>query len=199
FLVWFFALDAVGHLSSALREDLHIGILEQIALTPYSLIYNMIGRSVARFFITLLNAIIILFIFNLLFELNISVPFSVLPVFLLTYLGLYGLGLFFAGLTLIFKRLGPVTTITRFMLLIFTGAIIPVNVFPGIFQKISAFLPMTSGLQLMKNAIFNGGLQGDITSFFSLIVNTTSYLFLGVLVFLFFEKRARKLGTLGSY
>ncbi len=200
FLVWFFALDAVGHLSSALREDLHIGILEQIALTPYSLIYNMFGRSIARFFITLFNALLILFLFNYIFDLKISIPLKVLPFFFLTYLGLYGLGLFFAGLTLIFKRLGPVTTITRFLLLIFTGALFPVQVFPESLQSLSKVLPMTAGLDIMKNIIFNeGGYKIDLNYHLLLVANTLFYLFLGIIVFMFLEKRSRKMGTLGTY
>lgn len=198
FLVWFFALDAVGHLSSALREDLHIGILEQIALTPYSLIYNMLGRSIARFFITLINALIILLFFNFAFDLKINIPLKALPFFFITYVGLYGLGLFFAGLTLIFKRLGPVTTITRFMLLIFTGAIIPIDVFPDYLRVISIFLPMTTGLSLMKDVIFNNKVI-ELQSVILLLVNTFFYLSIGIIVFLYLEKRARRLGTLGTY
>lgn len=202
FTIWFFALDAVGHLSSALREDLHIGILEQIALTPYSLIYNMIGRSIARSIITLFNALVLLFIFNHIFHLKITIPFLTLPFFLMTYLGLYGLGLFFAGLTLIFKRLGPITTITRFLLLIFTGAIIPLSFFPQPLQKLSLFLPMTTGLSIIKSIILKG--ENIYRVFYSLdalylIINTTSYLLVGIIVFRLLERRARKLGTLGTY
>ncbi len=202
FTIWFFALDAVGHLSSALREDLHIGILEQIALTPYSLIFNMLGRSVARFIITFINGVVILIIFNIIFELNISVPLSALPFLILTYLGLYGLGLFFAGLTLIFKRLGPITTITRFLLLIFTGAVIPLHYFPETIQHSAALLPMTEGLNLIRGLILGSAdLYNTISSksMAYLIINTSVYFSIGVITFIFLEKRARRLGTLGSY
>lgn len=199
FLVWFFALDAVGHLSSALREDLHIGILEQIALTNYSLIYNMLGRIIARFFITFFNAMLIFIFFNLFFDLRLSLPIMIIPVFIITYMGLYGLGLFFAGLTLIFKRLGPVTTITRFMLLIFTGAIIPNDFLPEFLRILSKFLPMTTGLAIIKDIIFNNGLSLNLSLIILLIANTSFYLFLGATIFLRFEKKARKLGTLGTY
>ncbi len=202
FTIWFFALDAVGHLGSALREDLHIGILEQIALTPYSLIYNMLGRSVARFIITFWNGVIILIIFNLIFELNISIPLNVLPILILTYLGLYGLGLFFAGLTLIFKRLGPITTITRFLLLIFTGAIIPLNYFPEIIQQASVLLPMTEGLKIIRELILNKVDFYHIlfsAPMFYLMINSMLYFLIGIFTFLYLEKRARRLGTLGSY
>jgi len=202
FLVWFFALDAVGHLSSAIREDMHIGILEQIALSPYPLIYNLYGRSISRFFINLSIATVMFLLFSVFFDLHIKFGFSAFVIFLLTYAGLYGMGLAFAGLTLVFKRLGPVTTIVRFFLLIFTGAVIPLSVFPEFLQKFSQFIPMTTGLAIMKAMIFENVSFFSIVSekgFLYFILNTAVYLLLGTITFSFFEKEARKNGALGTY
>lgn len=202
FLVWFFALDAVGHLSSAIREDMHIGILEQIALSPYPLIYNMFGRSITRFFINLSIAALMFIIFSLFFNLKINLTIPTFFIFILIYMGLYGMGLIFAGLTLVFKRLGPVTTIVRFFLLIFTGAIIPTSVFPHFMQTISLFIPMTSGLTIMQAMIFENAILTSVikeSAFIHLILNTTIYLILGINIFSFFERLARKRGALGTY
>ncbi len=202
FLLWFFALDAVGHLSSSLREDLHIGILEQIALSPYPLIYNMLGRSISRLFINLFFALLLFITFQLTYRVKIDVPVTVVIFFLLTYAGLYGLGLFFAGLTLIFKRLGPVTTITRFLLLIFTGAIIPLHTFPYFLRIFAQTLPMTLGLNIIKKIIFEKTPIEDILTmplFYLFILNSLFYLLLGVFTFIILEKKARSKGALGTY
>lgn len=202
FLLWFFALDAVGHLSSSLREDLHIGILEQIALSPYPLLYNMLGRSISRLVINLCFAILLFIIFQKTFDIRINIPYSVFFFFLITYAGLYGLGLFFAGLTLIFKRLGPVTTITRFLLLIFTGAIIPLHTFPHYLRIFAQTLPMTLGLSIIREIIFQQKTIVDITSstkFYLFLVNSIFYLTLGIITFILLEKRARAKGALGTY
>lgn len=202
FLLWFFALDAVGHLSSSIREDLHIGILEQIALSPYSLFFNLMGRSISRLIINFTLSIILFYIFQKTFGVVIKIPLSVFIFFILTYAGLYGLGLFFAGLTLIFKRLGPITTITRFLLLIFTGAIIPLESFPQYFKYFSQTLPMTLGLSIIKKIIFENSTLFEILSsylFFLFLVNSLFYLSLGIITFLYLEKIARSKGTLGTY
>lgn len=202
FLVWFFALDAVGHLSSALREDMHIGILEQIALSPYPLIYNMFGRSLSRFLINLFIASFMFLIFKTIFNLNLNFNVDAFLIFLLTYQGLYGMGLIFAGLTLLFKRLGPVTTIVRFFLLIFTGAIVPTTLFPPFMQTLTLFIPMTSGLRIMKAIIFSNKTLFEIVrgaDFIHFILNSTIYLLAGIVLFSFFEKWARKKGALGTY
>lgn len=202
FLIWFFAIDAVGHLSSSLREDLHIGILEQIALSPYPLIYNMVGRSIARLLINITLALMLFFVFQLTFNVHISLPISILPFFLITYLGLYGMGLFFAGMTLIFKRLGPITTITRFLLLIMTGAIIPLESFPFVLRLFSQTLPMTLGLSIIKDIAFNKSNVVHIlaTEKFGLfLVNTLFYFVVGLITFIYLERYARRKGTLGTY
>jgi len=202
FLMWFFALDAVGHLSSSLREDLHIGILEQIALSPYPLMFNMLGRSVSRLFINMFFAFLLFITFQLTFKVKIYIPITVFIFFLITYAGLYGLGLFFAGLTLIFKRLGPVTTITRFLLLIFTGAIIPLNTFPYFLRVFAQTLPMTLGLNIIREIIFEKtSLQAIFTNqnFYLFIVNSLFYLLLGIFTFIILEKKARSKGALGTY
>lgn len=202
FLLWFFALDAVGHLSSSIREDLHIGILEQIALSPYSLIFNLMGRSISRLIINFTLSIFLFFTFQKTFGVVINIPLSVFIFFILTYAGLYGLGLFFAGLTLIFKRLGPITTITRFLLLIFTGAIIPLESFPLYLKYFSQTLPMTLGLSIIKEIVFQKKSVVQIINnykFFLFLINSSFYFLLGVITFLYLEKRARSKGALGSY
>lgn len=202
FLLWFFALDAVGHLSSSIREDLHIGILEQIALSPYSLIFNLMGRSISRLIINFTLSIFLFFTFQKTFGVKINIPLSVFILFIITYAGLYGLGLFFAGLTLIFKRLGPITTITRFLLLIFTGAIIPLDTFPSYLKYFSQTLPMTIGLTLIKKIIFEKITFFEIINtniFFQFVANSLFYLLVGIITFLYLEKRARSKGALGTY
>lgn len=202
FLLWFFALDAVGHLSSSIREDLHIGILEQIALSPYSLIFNLLGRSLSRLIINFSISIILFYVLQNTFNVTIKIPVGVLVLFIITYAGLYGLGLFFAGLTLIFKRLGPITTITRFLLLIFTGAIIPLDSFPSYLKYFSLTLPMTLGLSIIKNLIFERVTFFEVAGsikFFLFIANSLFYLCIGIITFLYLEKRARSRGALGTY
>lgn len=202
FLLWFFALDAVGHLSSSIREDLHIGILEQIALSPYSLIFNLLGRSISRLLINFSLSIILLYVLQKTFNVTIKIPLDVFVFFIITYAGLSGLGLFFAGLTLIFKRLGPITTITRFLLLIFTGAIIPLSSFPSYLKYFSMTLPMTLGLSIIKKLIFEKVTLFDVIitkDFLFFVANSLFYLSLGVLTFIYLEKRARSKGALGTY
>jgi len=151
FVLWLFALNSVGHFSAAIRDDAHIGVLEQIALSPSGLIADMWGRAVGKTIIdcTMIGVVFVSIIATT--NISLSFPFfSVAVVFLVTLLGLYGLGFFFGGLALIYKRLGSITIVVRFAFLILTGAITPIENFPPVLQFVAKTLPMTEGLKILR-------------------------------------------------
>ncbi|MDY6972580.1 MAG: ABC transporter permease [Thermodesulfobacteriota bacterium] len=203
FVLWLFALNSVGHFSNAIRDESHIGVMEQIALGPSGLIVDMWGRAIGKTIIDCLMLGLVLFIIIITTRISLSFPFfSAGLVFLLTLLGLYGLGFFFGGLALIYKRLGSVTVVVRFGFLILTGAITPIENFPEWLQVISKTLPMTEGLKILRllmveNRPFIYVLgSGDLLL---LIVNSALYLSIGLISFKYLEKVARERGLLGVY
>lgn len=142
-ILWLFALNSVGHFSNAIRDESHIGVMEQIALSPSGLVVDMCGRATGKTVID--SAMIGMVLVTIVVTTRISLSFPVLPVgfvFILTLIGLYGLGFFFGGLALIYKRLGSITIVVRFAFLILTGAITPIENFPQWLQFISKTLPM---------------------------------------------------------
>jgi len=203
FVLWLFALNSVGHFSNAIRDESHIGVMEQIALGPSGLIVDMWGRAIGKTIIDCLMIGLVLFIIIVTTRISLSFSFfSVGLVFLLTLLGLYGLGFFFGGLALIYKRLGSVTVVVRFGFLILTGAITPIENFPEWLQVISKTLPMTEGLKILRllmveNKPFAYVLgSGDLLL---LIVNSALYLSIGLISFKYLERVARDRGLLGVY
>ncbi len=203
FILWLFALSAVGHFGNAIRDDSHIGILEQIAMSPTGMVVDMCGRALGK---TLLDCVTVgLVLASILLTTNVSLSFSFFPVIFilfLTLLGLYGLGFFFGGLSLIYKRLGAITIIVRFAFLILTGAITSLSNFPPFLQLIAQTLPMTQGLAILRllmveDRSFFSVVQGG--NFSILILNSAIYLTIGIVSFKYFEKKAREKGLLGVY
>jgi ABC-2 type transport system permease protein len=198
-----FALNSVGHFSNAIRDESHIGVMEQIALSPLGLIVDMWGRAIGK---TLVDCITIgLVLFTVVVSTHISLnfpPISVGIVFILTLLGLYGLAFFLGGLTLIYKRLGNVTIVIRFAFLILTGAVTPIENFPLWLQIIAKTLPMTQGLKILRLLMIDNKpfvfvvMSGDLLF---LIINSACYITLGLISFHVFEKIAREKGLLGVY
>lgn len=203
FILWLFALNSVGHFSSAVRDESHIGVMEQIALSPSGLIVDMCGRAIGKTIIDCIMIGLVLITIMLTTGISLSLPaFSVGFVFVLTLLGLYGLGFFFGGLALIYKRLGSVTMVVRFGFLILTGAITPIENFPSWLQLICKTLPMTEGLKILRLLMvekrpFSFILEsGDLLI---LTVNSTLYITVGLISFRYLEKIARHKGLLGVY
>jgi len=203
FILWLFALNSIGHFSNAIRDEAQIGILEQIALSPSGLITNLWGRAIGKTIADCLTIGMVLVTIILTTRISLSFPpLSVAIVFLLTLSGLYGLAFFFGGLTLIYKRLGNVTIVVRFAFLILTGAVTPVENFPGWLQVVAKTLPMTQGLKILRllmieNTPFVAVVQsGDLVR---LIFNSACYIVLGLVSFRMFEGFARDRGLLGVY
>jgi len=203
FILWLFALNAIGHLSNAIRDEANIGILEQLALSPAGLAAGLWGRAIGKTLVDCLTiGLVLVFIIA---STGISLrfpPLSVGIVFLLTLLGLYGLAFFFAGLTLIYKRLGNITIVVRFAFLILTGAITPIENFPGWLQLIANTLPMTQGLKILRLLMIEDRpltvalASGDLLL---LVMNSAGYITLGLISFRIFEGIARRRGLLGVY
>lgn len=129
-------------------------------------------------------------------------PLAIITILLFTIAGFYGLGLLFGGLALLYKRIGPVTLLVRGALLFVTGAIIPVNEFPGFFQGVAKLCPMTQGLIMLRKVTVKGDSlwvliqNGDMLI---LIINSLIYLILGLATFKIMENLSRYRGVIGLY
>ncbi len=203
FILWLFALNAMGHFSNSIRDESHIGVMEQIALSPTGLVVDMWGRAAGKTIIDCFMIGLVLLTIILTTRISLSFPFfSVGIIFFLTLLGLYGLGFFFGGLALIYKRLGSIIIVVRFAFLILTGAITPIENFPAGLQIVCKTLPMTEGLKILRllmidNKPFSYILEsGDLLILF---INSAFYITIGLISFKFLEKIARRKGLLGVY
>ncbi|MBW2642787.1 MAG: ABC transporter permease, partial [Deltaproteobacteria bacterium] len=196
-------LNSVGHFSNAIRDESHIGVMEQIALSPSGLIVDMWGRAIGKTMIDSVMIGIVLLTIMLTTKISLSFPvFSVGLVFILTLLGLYGLGFLFGGLALIYKRLGSITIVVRFGFLILTGAITPIEDFPSWLQIICKTLPMTEGLKILRllmvekksfSVVLGSG------ALLVLVINSAIYMSVGLISFKYLENVARDRGLLGVY
>ena len=113
-----------------------------------------------------------------------------------------GLDCFLGGLALLYKRIGPVTMMFRGALLFVTGAMIPVDKFPAALQMAAKFFPMTQGLIMLRKVAVSGDSlwsliqNGDVLI---LIINSFSYLILGLGTFKIMENLSRDKGVIGVY
>ena len=202
FCLWTYAAFAIGNMTYALREEQQQGTLEQMCMGNSSFAGLLFGRTLATF---IWNTLIILVgggTIALLFRLDLSLNWQVVPVFILTLLGLYGLGFLMGGATLLFKSVLSFSNLLQNVLLFINGAIVPVTLFPEWMTRLSRTLPTTLSIEAVRLVTIEGGsLQTawHIGILPSLVLHSTIWFGVGLLLFFVAEREARRRGLLGQY
>jgi len=203
FLLWIFAMSTIGIFSDEINASALVGVLEQIFVSPNGLLRFIICKAVSRTLIQIIPLVTLLLI--LLFSTGIRLKLDLLAIttiLSLTIAGFYGLGLFFGGLALLYKRIGPVTMMVRGALLFVTGAMIPIDKFPAFLQVVAKLFPMTQGLIMLRKVTVKGDSlwaliqNGDMSI---LIINSLIYLTVGLATFKVMENLSRNKGVIGVY
>ena len=117
-------------------------------------------------------------------------------VILVTTLSTCGLGLLMGCLGLITVNIMFINNTVYFVLLIFSGANVPVSALPGWMQAISQALPLTRGIAAARALIAGAGLAEVAPLLLGEFGVGLAYGFLGYLLFSWFETQAKRRGTL---
>jgi ABC-2 type transport system permease protein len=116
----------------------------------------------------------------------------------LTIAGLSGFGLLLGGLSLVFKRIGQLSSLVQFSL--FFVAYAELGAIPAPWNSIVAHLPLARGVDLLK-ALLTPAL--DMTELGTgaawLLADTAAYALAGSLFFVLMERVARRNGLLSHY
>lgn len=202
FCLWTYAAFAIGNMTHALREEQQQGTLEQMCMGNSSFAGLLLGRTLATFF---WNTLIILVgggAITLLFRLDLSLNWRAIPVFVLTLLGLYGLGFVAGGATLLFKNVLSFTNLLQNVLLFINGAIVPVTLFPEWLTRLSRALPTTLSIETVRLVTLEGASLQEawrIGILPALVFHSAIWFAVGLLLFFVAEREARRRGLLGQY
>ncbi len=185
-----------------LLGEMQSGTLEQMYLSPLPSWLLTIGLQVA----SIVEAVISALLLSLFIELVVQVPLpldwaALIPLILLV-LSSVGYSLILGGLTLLFKRLEILKELFQIVVLIFGGVLVPLDRMPGWMAAIARFLPLTPGVDVLRKTLLGGvslgTLAGDGTLLW-LLGSAAAYLVLGIIIFRWCERIARRRGTLGQY
>ena len=113
---------------------------------------------------------------------------------------MWGLGLLFGGLAILYKQLGPIDLVVRTLFLFLAGVFLPLEIFPAWAQAVSKVLPMTHAYQLLHFIAVEGAPLGDApTPLVLLLAFTTLSVALGSLVYRRYVEKARSQGAIQGY
>lgn len=201
YIFYVYALEILNSSQNFMLER-KSGTLEQMYMSPEPSAIIFLGNMFATI---IWNSIMIgSLTLILLFIFNVSIPFTftAVPIFLLTITGLLGVGLGIAGIALIYKNIHGTINLTTNILFYVNGAMLPIEHFPEWLQNIANMLPTTQGIIVMREIVLEGQTVQETWhngSLPMLIVHSSLYFLGGLLLFNFFERRAKQLGTVGQY
>lgn len=201
YATWFYAILIIGDMGGKLANEMRTGTFEVLCLAAIPIAWIL----VARIFASIIRAttLFLLLIVPLALLFSIPVPLQHFQLFFKVFCGLLpgllGLSFLLGGITLLIKDAGPIVNIVNNSILFLSGGFVPLDSFPKWVITLTKYLPTTQAITIFKNhLVFNK------TIFFGnemaiLLVHSLLYLTVGVLAFLYCEKRVRMAGTLGHY
>jgi len=185
-----------------LLGEMQSGTLEQMYLSPLPSWLLTIGLQVASIVEAAISALVLSLFIELVVQVPIRLHWAVVLPLVLLVLSSAGYSLILGGLTLLFKRLEVLKELFQLVVLIFGGVLVPLDRMPGWMATIARFLPLTPGVDILRKTLLDGSslgtLAGDGTLLW-LVGNAAVYLVLGIVIFRWCERIAKRRGTLGQY
>jgi len=137
------------------------GILRRLRTTPVSPLIVLAAQVVVVFAMTCLGMLLLIaagmLVYHVRFEGN---AFSVLGGFVLSSLSFFGIGFFLAGTMPTVRTAWIVAMVLLYPMLFLSGAFFTVELLPAAVQKVSAFMPLTYVVNLLRG-LWTGQPWGD--------------------------------------
>lgn len=115
---------------------------------------------------------------------------------LITTVSTCGLGLLLGSLALVTVNVMFINNLVYFLLLVFSGANLPLQAMPGWIQAISSVLPLTRGIQAARLLVGGASLAEAAPLLWGELAVGVLYSLVGYLMFTLFEVEAKRRGTL---
>jgi ABC-2 type transport system permease protein len=198
-----FWLNVLWGMGAQLYFDRDAGNLELYIMAPGSLMAVLAGMALGGMAITLIRATAILVVGFLLFQVSFA-PSSwllLIGVFLLTLLALYGLGMVFASVFLLWGReANYVIQLFQEPVYLLSGLSFPVRILGWAIPCVAMLLPLTAGVDAMRQVLFpataGNGLLPVWAEMVILAVLAVAFLVLARHWLAYLERRARAEGRL---
>ncbi|MCB1189315.1 MAG: hypothetical protein H7A23_02365 [Leptospiraceae bacterium] len=189
--------------SGQIQNESQTGTLEQLSISGHSLGDVLLARGLSQLPRQCLSFFLLLFTYSITLS-NAQITFqnSLQGIFVLTVIafGIYGISFAFAGLTLLFKRVGFFFQIINFGFLglfwqnrasLEDGSLI---------ANLYDYFPLTHGMKFLLKYFQNNPNSIPFTgNLFLLIITSLLSTLIGIFLFYLMEKRARNLGLLSQY
>lgn len=197
-----FWLNVLWMMAGQLHWERQCGNLELYLMAPSSMLWILAGMALGGMLATLIRAVFIVVVGSLLFGVSyeiVSLPALVLT-FLLTLVALYGLGAMLASLYLLYNRqIWTFQEMIQEPISFVTGMYFPVRTLGGIAGGLASLIPLTLGLDAMRQLLFPGGWPPFLSVAWEMLIQGVFMVFFLIAAtwsFRFVERRAKVEGRL---
>lgn len=196
YVLWSLVLFIMTDIAGGLQYEAQTGTLEQLFLSPFGAPLVFVMRTLASLMLQLAIILSILLLIMALTGSRLAFPPTLLLPLLTVLLGAYGLAFMIGSLALLLKRIQQLLGIFQFALLFLMTT--PLETGTGSLQVVRWLLPMTTGAGLLRDLMARGKAL-DFGQFSLALLNGIGYLTLGILIFRFAEREAKRRGKLSGY
>jgi ABC-2 type transport system permease protein len=194
--------SATNTFATEIRTAQIVGTLEALLVTPTSITTILLSSYFYKLLSTSLRILIYFLVGVLLFEIQLQPVnlFVLIVTFFLTLLPFFGLGLLSASFILVFKQGNPIASLLALSSTLLAGVMYPVTILPSWLKPVSDVLPITHGLEAIRQILLNNAGFTEIDKqLFYLFLLTIFFLATGFGAIYFALKIARKEGSLLHY
>lgn len=196
YVLWTLVLSIFNDIAAGLQIEAQTGTLEQVFLSPFGALKVFLARAIASLAFRLVLMMSILLIIIVLTGSRLRFPPSLLFPLSTLLLGAYGLAFIMGALALMFKRVQQLLGLLQFALLFLLA--VPTKTWVGPLQSLRLLLPMSPGAEGLRDLMVRNQ-SLDLLQFALALLNGVGYFALGLLVFSWAERQAKRRGILGGY
>ncbi|HNT76766.1 MAG TPA: ABC transporter permease [Anaerolineae bacterium] len=127
------------------------GILRRLQTTPVSPLIVLVAQVIVIFAMTSLGMLLLIAAGKLVYQVNFAGNvFSMLIGFVLSSLSFFGIGFILAGIMPTVRSAWVVAMVLLYPMLFLSGAFFSIEILPTAVQKVSAFMPLTYVVNLLR-------------------------------------------------
>ncbi len=197
FFMWYFSSIIISESSMSISEEKQQGTFEQLITKPTSLLKILSIRTIVWLLFFIIKSCILFFVISTFMNVSFKFDILLMPIFIMVFISMYGISLLLSSLTLIYTKTASFEGIISYILLFFTGSLIPIDSLPTLIQDIAKFLPLTLGNEIATMLL--DGYIIETISWIKLIVVSFIYLIIGLVIFNLVSKHIRKSGYSQRY
>jgi ABC-2 type transport system permease protein len=185
-----------------IRREAYQGTLDYVLAAPCNKVYILIGKALSESLSSTIFAASQLTISVLLFGMNITLG-VMLPVFfivILFILGLYGMSLILAAVSLMYKQSYDIAESIGYVFYIFAPVRYPIESLPTWAQIFGKLIPLTYALIIVRSFMLLGtNLSAVYFEVLALLIIDIVLLLAGFYLFSWMEEKTKKSGTISHH